>query len=104
MTRSNQKALFLRLLFCIFCVGLTLYLSINKQNELTELRLQIPQLSKEVKAIQEENIRLQYEVDRFESPIHLMELARKPEFSHLKHPFLKDIIIIQELTSIPPTD
>lgn len=83
-----------RLLFCICIAGLALFAFIEKQNELTALRLQIPALSKELKKIQEENIRLQYEIDQFESPIHLMELARKPEFGHLKHPFLKDIIIL----------
>ncbi len=72
---------------CIAIAGMTLYAYIDKQNELTELRLAIPVLAKEVKELQEENIRLRYEIDRFESPIHLMELMRKPEYSHLKFPY-----------------
>lgn len=82
--------------FCIFIAGLTLYIYIDKQNELTELRLTIPVLTKELKQIQEENIRLKYEINQFESPIHLMELARKPEFGHLKYPHLNDVQTLPE--------
>jgi hypothetical protein len=58
------------------------------------LRLAIPQIQRELKAIANENERMQYEIDQFESPLHLMELVRKPEFSHLKSPYLRDIIIV----------
>lgn len=85
----------LQIFVCIFAAGIALYSYIDKQNALTELRIAIPVLAKEVKGIQEENIRLQYEIDRFESPIHLMELARKPEFGHLKFPYSPDVIILQ---------
>jgi hypothetical protein len=86
----------LRIFACIFAAGLTLFGYIEKQNELTELRLAIPSLAKEVKSLQEENIRLTYEIEHFESPIHLMELMRKPEFSHLKYPFLPDEIFLPQ--------
>lgn len=88
--------LLVRISTCIMGVGILLYSYIDRQNELTELRLKIPQMAKEVKGIQEENIRLQYEIDRFESPIHLMELSRKPEFGHLKYPSFNSIIILPE--------
>lgn len=83
-----------QILICIIASAILLYIYIDQQNSLTELRLQIPHLEKEVKQIQEENIRLQYEINQFESPIHLMELARKPEFGHLKYPSLDTILII----------
>lgn len=86
--------LYFRIFICILIAGLTLYLFIDKQNDLTELRLAIPVWTKEVKSIQEENIRLKYEIDRFESPIHLMELMRKPEFGHLKYPYINEVIIL----------
>lgn len=89
-------SLLFRLFICIFCAGWTLYKYIDKWNELTELRLAIPILSKEVKDIQEKNLELKYEIERFESPLHLMELARKPEFGHLKHPSLNEVIVLQE--------
>lgn len=88
--------LFIRVFICIFCAGLTLYKSIDKLNELTELQLSIPALTKEVKEIHEKNLELQYEIERFESPIHLMELARKPEFGHLKYPAINQVIILPE--------
>ena len=72
------------------------YSYIDKQNAVTRRRLEIPVLAKEIKDLKEENTRLQYEIDLFESPEHLMELARHSEFSHLKHPMLKEIITMQE--------
>lgn len=77
-----------------------LYVYIDRQNALTELKLQIPFLEKEVKQILEENIKLHYEINQFESPIHLMELARKPEFGHLKYPSLDQVLILP-IGSIP---
>lgn len=84
----------IRIFICIFIAGWTLYSLIVRQNELVELRLAIPQLQKEVQQIEEENTKLQYEVDLFESPIHLMELAKQPAFSHLKFPYNKDVLVI----------
>lgn len=87
--------IFVRIVFCIMMIVVFLYAYISKQNSITELRLQIPGISKEQQAIQQENIRLQFEIDQFESPQHLMEMAGRPEFSHLKHPLLDEIIIIE---------
>lgn len=98
-SRKLQPAPYLALsqvFLCILIAGFTIYAYIDKQNALTELRLAIPAMSKEVKQIQEENIRLQYDINQFESPIHLMQLARKPEFGHLKYPYLNDEIILSE--------
>lgn len=87
---------YFRILACIFFAGLTVFAYIDKQNQLTELRLKLPALAKEVRSIQEENNRLKYEIESFESPIHLMELLRKPEFSHLRYPYVRDIIILPD--------
>lgn len=89
-----MNRLMVKLFLCLFVAGITLYASIRQQNRLTTLRREVPPLSREVKALQEENQRLQYEVDRFENPLHLMELARKPEFGHLKYPTNDDILIV----------
>jgi len=98
--QQNHVGLSIRILACIAIAGITMYAYILKQNELTGLRLMIPTVAKELKAVQEENIRLKYEIDRFESPIHLMELARKPEFSHLKYPYAKDVIKVKSQPGI----
>lgn len=88
----NVPLLF-RLFFCIFLFSLFLYLYLDKQNDITNLRLKIPKLQKELESACQENTRLQFEIDQFENPANLMNLARQPEYSHLKHPLIKDIII-----------
>lgn len=98
--KKEQFLLALRIFVCIFAAGLTLFGYIEKQNELTELRLVIPTLDREVKNLQEENTRLAFEIARFESPIHLMELMRKFEFSHLKYPFVSDEIFLPQAPSL----
>jgi len=78
----------------ILIAGASLYLYILELNSLTELRLTIPALEKEVKRLEEDNIRLRYAINQFENPVHLMELARKPEFSHLHYPYENQILIL----------
>lgn len=85
-----------RLLICISACALFSYSYIDKQNAVTRRRLEIPILLKEIKDLKEEKTRLQYEIDLFESPEHLMELARHREFSHLKHPMLKEVLTLQK--------
>lgn len=84
----------LRIYVCILAAGLTLYAMIEKQNELVAMRLEIPAMEKELRLIEEENTRLKYEIERFESPIHLMELAKKSEFSHLKFPHNSEVLLL----------
>ena len=91
-----NKGLLIRLLVCILFGGMLLYSYVDKQNAVTQRRLEIPVLAKQIKDLKEENTRLQYEIDLFESPEHLMELARHSEFSHLKHPMFKEILTLQE--------
>jgi hypothetical protein len=67
---------------------------------LTELKIRLPKLEKEVGLIREENRRLAYEVDLFESPSHLIEIAHRPEYGHLKHPLLKEILTVPEALAI----
>lgn len=84
----------LKIFICILTVGLMLYALIEKQNELVAIRLEIPVLEKELHLLEEENNRLLYEIEQFESPMHLMELAKKPEFSHLKFPHQSEVIVL----------
>lgn len=85
-----------RIFICVTVIWLTIYVHIDANNELTELRRLIPELEKEVKALVEDNIRLQFDIDRFKDPLHLMELAKKPEYSFLKYPYTDDVIIISD--------
>ncbi len=90
-----NSGIFIRLFLCILMIGVFLYAYINKQNQITELRLQIPVVAQQLQIVQQENTGLQFEIDQFENPLHLMELARLPQFSHLKHPLVNEIITIQ---------
>ncbi|MCH9627776.1 MAG: hypothetical protein S4CHLAM2_14200 [Chlamydiales bacterium] len=87
--------IFIRLFLCILMIGVFLYAYVNKQNQITELRLQIPVAAGQLRVVQQENTGLQFEIDQFENPLRLMELARLPQFSHLKHPLVNEIITIQ---------
>ncbi len=91
-----NRALLVRFVVCLFFFCLCLYFYLDRQNRLTRLKIELPQLIKEVEAIQNENQRLRYEIDRFENPSHLLELAQKAEFSHLKHPHIGDILTVAE--------
>jgi hypothetical protein len=91
-----MKGLLLRLLFCLSVFSLCLYSYLNQQNAVTHLKIRLPQLEKEIKLIREENCRLQYEIDRAESPMRLIEMAHRPEFNNLKHPMMKEILTMPE--------
>lgn len=91
-----MRAVLLRIFICVGACGTFLYSYVDKQNGVTKRRLDIPVLAKEIKDIKEENTHLRYEIEIFESPEHLMELARHSEFSHLKHPMLKEVLSMQE--------
>jgi len=87
--------IFTRIFCCILMLGLFLYAHITRQNCITELRLQIPAVSKELEVICQENTRYQFEIDQFNSPAHLMELSRLPQFSHLKYPLADEILKLE---------
>ena len=91
-----MKGLLTRIGFCLALFGICLYSYLDAQNELTELKFALPEKEKEIRLIQEENRRLSFEIDRFESPSHLIELAHRPEYSHLKHPLLREILTVPE--------
>ena len=81
-----------RLFLCVLIFGASLYFYIDQHNRLTELRIQVPLLTKKLKMVEDENTRLLFEIEKFENPLNLMELARKPQYGYLKHPYVSDII------------
>lgn len=96
-----NRTLFLFVL-CILFTGTLLYSYISRLNDLTILRRMIPALEKEVKEIQEENVRLQYAIQQFRTSSHLLELLAQPEYRHLK--FLNsDQIITLEADPYDPS-
>ncbi len=55
---------------CLSVFGLCLYSYLDTQNQLTHLKIHLPEVDKELKLIEEENRRLAYEIEQFESPAH----------------------------------
>ena len=90
-----NSTLLTRLFLCILILGGFLYVYISKQNTITILRLEIPNLAHELEEICQENSHLRFEIDQFENPVHLIDLSRNPEYRHLKHPLVKEIIEIR---------
>lgn len=74
---------------------MALFLFIQKQNALTRLRVEIPQLNKELKIIREENRRLQFQIAQFENPALLLKLLEKKEFEYLRFPTEEEIVVIK---------
>ena len=91
-----KHGIIVKLFVCLGVFSLCLFSYLEKQNELTELRLYAPKLAKEIKSLNEENTRLRYEIEQFESPDNLMRLSRDTRFSHLRHPLSKDIAFVQQ--------
>ena len=81
-------------------VGSCLISYLEKQNQLTQLRLYVPKLALEIQGIQEENTLLKYRIQEFENPDYLMKIANSGSFNHLKHPLEKEILVIQGEDSI----
>lgn len=75
-----------RILICIVIFALSLYAYIDRKNSLTELRVIIPKLEKELRKVEEENTRLEYELAKGLSPDRLLELSERPEYWHLVQP------------------
>lgn len=90
------KELILRLLICLAVSSLFFYQIIQKQNQINYLSLQIPKLTKDLKTLEEENLKLQFHIDSFESPDHLMHLVKLNAFSHLRYLDGKEVMQLPE--------
>lgn len=95
-----MKGLLSRVGFCISVACFCLYSYLATQTNLTQLKMIFPQKEKELAMIQEENRKLGYQIEQFQSPSHLIELAKRPEFSHLKHPLLQEILTVPEALAV----
>lgn len=91
-----SKSIIFKVLICLFVFGICLYSYVEKQNELTSLKIEIPKVAKAIEDLKEEIKKIQYEVEMFENPAYLMQLIRKPEFGYLKHPFVDDVLTMPE--------
>jgi len=99
-----KRGLFFRLSFLIIFFSACLYKYIDVQNHVARLRMELPELQSKIHTLLEENKRLQYEIDQFEHPTHLMELARSIEYSHLKHPISEEILSMAQGVALKDPD
>jgi len=90
------SGLFPRLLACLSVFSFSIYAYLNKQNSCTELKMHLPKLTKEIQAIREVNANLQYQIECFENPQHLLSMASSPEYAHLKFPFTEEVLTVKE--------
>ncbi len=58
--------------------------------------MHLPKIAKEIEAINQENAQLQYQIVCFESPDHLLQLAKDRDYAHLKFPFIQDVLTVKE--------
>ena len=91
-----MKQFIMQIGVCFFVFGFCLYSYLDAQNDLTQLKMQLPQKQKEIDLVKEEIQRLSYQVDKFENPSNLIELAHKPEYRHLRHPVLREILTVPD--------
>ena len=94
------KGFTVQISLCLMTLGACLFSYLEKQNEITELRIYVPKLVKEIRGLQEQNIQLNYQIQAFESPEHLMQLASDVKFSHLRYPLNKEVLVLQEAPQI----
>lgn len=81
-----------------FSCGL-LYAYINKQNNLTKLRLEIPNLWAKLRYLEQENTSLIFLVEKLESPEHLMQIASLPEYQYLHYPEEDHVLVLANESS-----
>lgn len=90
-----SRGLLVRLLICILFVGALLFQTIRWQNKITALRLEIPKINQQLRAVEGEVSRLRFEIEKFENPAHLLELTQDPQFSHLRYPTGGEVQIVK---------
>lgn len=73
----------IRLLALLVFFGASLFSYIDRENRLTAARLALDPVVREVKALEEGNAALSYQLSRFEAPSHLLEIAGEPAYGHL---------------------
>lgn len=95
-----KKRIFLQSLLCLTAFGVMLYSYISTCHEVREKQALVYQSSKQLAILSEENTRLSYEIDRFEDPKNLMQLAKSKKFSHLKVPSSDEVIICSKTQAL----
>ena len=91
-----RQGLIFRLLVCLVVSSFCFYKILQKQNLINYYSLHIPKVTKELKVLEEENLKLKFCIDQFESPDHLMQLVKSAPYAHLRFPVVKDVVHLPE--------
>lgn len=78
--------------YCVILTAFFVALYIAYHNRLTEARIRVLALEREVRAEEAKKRRLELYMASFLSPVRLEEVARRAQFSHLRQPSQHDII------------
>lgn len=84
-----------RIMVCLLTLGAFLYLYVDRLNAHTELKLKIPQLAREMDQIKQNTLELSYQIECFKDPANLIQLAQRPQFSHLRFPYQEDVLHVE---------
>jgi cell division protein FtsL len=88
---------------CLGFLGFSVCSYLSKHNTCMALKMQIPKVMEEIKIIQEENEALSYQIECFENPQNLLNIAKSCQFSHLQFPPLENILAIKKDGILPKT-
>lgn len=84
----------IKILFCFFAIGLSLYTLIKEQNQLAALRVALPALEQEVRLLQADILSMRNLLKARQSPANLLQWSSHPEYAHLEYPYTSQILYI----------
>lgn len=84
----------LKILFCFFAIGLSLYTLIEEQNQLAALRVALPALEQEVRLLQADILSMRNLLKARQAPATLLQWSTQPEYAHLEYPYTPQILHI----------
>jgi len=80
-----NKGLLAKILICVVSFSAALCAYLDARNNVTQLMIELPKLSKELTLTREQNTILQYNVEKFENPSYLLNLLKETKYANLMH-------------------
>lgn len=84
----------LYLFFTLLTLGGFGYSYLTQQNDLTEMRMEIPELMRDMESLRQEIAVLEYQVEAFQNPRNLLQIAMQNQYRHLKLPRLQEVAFL----------
>jgi CHAT domain-containing protein len=95
-----KKKFLIKMAVCILGCAAVGYEHIYELNQMTAMRIKIPQIQQEITLVNEEIDRLNYEFQIMENPEKLLHLAKHAEFSDLHFPLKEEILVLSQENAI----